>query len=161
MKKDSGKCGYCGKADHSSKLSDRRKSCPAFELNCSSCQINGHFASMCRSKATKDNKSRDKKSTNKVSEVKADEPQPSNDQGSLGTLSGSWFLINGRENAESDSYEVTDVFTSVRQPQATNTWQPPKLAAISSALHNKKLRHHIQNSFGTVSYTHLTLPTKA
>lgn len=42
------KCGNCGKSNHTSKLNDRRKNCPAFDKNCSKCQTNGHFASQCR-----------------------------------------------------------------------------------------------------------------
>lgn len=35
------KCGNCGQSGHLSKLSDRRKSCPAFDQTCSKCQTNG------------------------------------------------------------------------------------------------------------------------
>jgi hypothetical protein len=42
------KCGNCGQNDHTSKLNDRRKSCPAFDKLCNKCQTNGHFSNLCR-----------------------------------------------------------------------------------------------------------------
>ena len=96
---------------------------------------------------------------NKLGEVKAadkEKPEETTDTAELGTLSGSWFLINGREpSGEGEYYEVPDVFTSVRLSGPEQHVRSPSLAAISSSMANKKLRHHIRDSFGTWKPSHV------
>ena len=53
------KCGFCGSKSHSSKLSDRRESCPAFSEACTACSTIGHFKDQCRGGPR--DKSRDKR----------------------------------------------------------------------------------------------------
>ena len=104
---DNTRCGNCGKGDHTSCLNDRGKNCPAFDQTCMKFQTNGHYASQCRggpkcslkpdSNKSDRSKSRDNKS--KVNEVKVDDAQP---EGEIGTMSGSWMLINGRQVPEQE-----------------------------------------------------------
>ena len=67
-------CRYCGRKDHTSKLSDRRDKCPAFDKVCSKCQTNGHLSEQChggpQSTRQQRSKSRDKKAKPSVNEVK-------------------------------------------------------------------------------------------
>ena len=116
------KCGNCGRTGHSAKLNDRRLHCPAFDKSCSKCNTNGLFADQCRGgpRQTRDkSKNRqDKPNTaaSKVNEVKAAEEPKTNEDAQVGTLSGSWFLLNGLQDpcSEGSIYEVSDVFTSER-----------------------------------------------
>ena len=41
-------CRYCGSYEHSSKRYIRRRSCPAWNRNCSSCHKRGHSSNVCR-----------------------------------------------------------------------------------------------------------------
>ena len=150
-KKDTKKCGNCRKGDHTSKLNDRRKNCPAFDQTCTKCQVNGHFASECRGTSRNSrSKSKDntKENKSKVNEVKAEDKET--DPGEIGTMSGSWMLINGQDTSSGgDIYEVSDVFTSVTSSvQPHNRREPPTLSAINSNQNTRKLRHHIADAFG-------------
>ena len=125
--KDAKQCGNCGKTGHSSKLNDRRDNCPAFDKTCSKCDTNGHFPHMCRGgpKQTRNDRSKSKSKTSTVNEVKSkpdtkSEDKPNDDNANLGTLSGSWFLINGLQQpaADADFNEVHEVFTSARHEKA-------------------------------------------
>ena len=46
-------CGYCGRSGHTSDISDRERSCPAWNKTCSKCDKRGHFAAVCKSKKKK------------------------------------------------------------------------------------------------------------
>lgn len=87
----------------------------------------------------KDSKPEDKQ--NKVNEVK--ESTENEDNAYLGTLSGSWMLLNGFQSthAECSLYKVTDKFSSVQQTSA-------HLGAISQKDNVKKIRHHVKDTFG-------------
>ena len=43
-------CSNCGSKTHSSKVSDRRMYCKAFNVDCRKCGRQGHFKNSCRSK---------------------------------------------------------------------------------------------------------------
>lgn len=108
---DTKQCGNSGKSDHTSKLNNRRKNCPAFEQTCSKCQTNGHFAKQCRGGLRSTRLDRSKSKDNKkVSEVKVADDDKNKDQGTVGTLSGSSMLINGRQAPKgSNDNEAQDV----------------------------------------------------
>ena len=42
------RCGYCGRSGHTSDISDRERSCPAWSKTCSKCSKRGHFAAVCK-----------------------------------------------------------------------------------------------------------------
>ena len=149
-KSESKKCGNCGKSDHTSKLNDRRKNCQAFEKTCSKCQTNGHFASQCRG-GPQPRSERDK-SKSKINEVKSDQKEDKDketDPGQVGTLKGSWILINGHvTQQQGDLYEDTDVFSSVRQQDHQTDPYYPSLSAINKNPQVRKIRHHMSDQFG-------------
>ena len=95
-------CGHCGRSDHSSRLADRYDKCPAFDKSCTKCHLNGHFSQQCRTKNNKQGRTSSLavKPNSKVNSVNAEKEKTTtqnNDEGDLGTLSGSWMLICGRE----------------------------------------------------------------
>ena len=67
-KKDPQKCGNCSKSDHSSKLNDCHKKCPAFDQTCTKCQTNSHFAKLCRGgpREKRETRSKSKDNINKL-----------------------------------------------------------------------------------------------
>ena len=81
-----------------------------------------------------------------MNEVKAD-AEKEKDTAELGTLSGSWFLMNGKSPVQDKIFKVPGVFTSGRV-QDPNLDGSPSLAAISSSMSNNKIRHHISDAFG-------------
>ena len=118
--KDNNKCGNCGKTGHSSKLNDRRLNCPAFDKVCGKCKTNGHFSDQCRGGPRDKREKPQQKDKGKVNEVKEKEVKDAEhekdkDTASLGTLNGSWFLLNSLQDPVSSGFinEVQDVFTSV------------------------------------------------
>ena len=75
------------------------------------------------------------------------------EQANLGTLSGSWLLIIGRQDSvESQLYKDTDVFTSELQRDPIGG--TPCLSVLSSSQSNNKIRHHIRDSFGKWKLSH-------
>ena len=137
-------CGNCSKKDHSSKLNKRREKCPAFDKVCGKCHTNGHFTSQCRGGPKTNRQDKDKQKTSdkkpansKVNEVKAVEPEQDTE---LGTMSGSWFLLNGSQSPNRELYEDMDKFSSVHQEA--------QLAVIREGKSADKIQHHIINSFG-------------
>ena len=92
-------CSNCGSQQHTSKLSDRREHCKAFQETYAGCGIMGHFKNLCRStNKSSTGKTRDKKPTGKDNPKLAavsEEPAESADSASLGQISANWFLING------------------------------------------------------------------
>lgn len=132
-------CGNCGKSGHSSKLQDRRDNCKAFDKTCSKCNTNGHYTSMCRDRPrqTKDKsvgKSKDKNKT-KVNEVKEKEDNI-NTNAELGTMSGSWMLLNGLQSTTDDSAfdEGSVEFSSVLHRAKPKSWQSGHLGALSNSV---------------------------
>ena len=137
-------CGNCGRKDHSSKLNERRDKCPAFDKVCGKFHMNGHFTSQCRGGPKNNRQDKEKQkppdkkpAASKVNEVKAAEPEQ---EAELGTMSGSWFLLNGLQPLQGEYNEVTDEFSSVRQ-QA-------QLSGLREAKSADKIQHHIMDSFG-------------
>lgn len=151
-------CSHCGRSDHTSKLQDRRDNCPAFDKSCNKCKTNGNFGPQCRGgpRSTRDKSTtRDKPSKDnpKVNEVKSQdkEKDKESDKADLGTLSSSWFLMNGTQGSQSKCaiYEDSQEFSSVlRRPRAN-------IASISSKDTLKKLRHHIKDEFGNWKPAHV------
>ena len=93
------KCGNCGNKGHTSKLNDRRKNCPAFDKTCTKCKTNGHFAAHCRG-GPRETRDKSKSKDTKVNEVKAADADndKNTEDAQLGTLSGSWMLLNGLQD---------------------------------------------------------------
>ena len=150
-------CSHCGRSDHTSKLQDRRDNCPAFDKSCNKCKTNGHFGPQCRGgfRNTRDKSTtRDKptKDNPKVNEVKSQDKDKDKDKDNdKGTLSGSWFLINGKQGTQSGRtmYEDSQEFSSVlRRPKAN-------ISSISSKDTIKKLGHHIKDEFGNWKPSHV------
>ena len=136
-KSASDKCGNCGKQGHSSKLNDRRANCPAFDKTCSKCKTNGHFADLCRGGPRESRDKSKSRSTSTVNEVKASETETKDketEEGQVGMLSSSWFLLNGLQDPtpQGSIYEVSDVFTSRLLSGSTDPWCSPSLAALST-----------------------------
>ena len=145
--KNTKQCGNWGKSGHSSKLNDRRDHCTAFHKTCSKCNTNGHFAHMCRGgpRQTRNDRSKSKSKSN-VNEVKSNtaakpDEKSKDDAADLGTLTGSWFLLNGLQQPaeDADIYEDQDVFTSACLHKA-------QLRAING--NKRKIKHHVLNDFG-------------
>ena len=83
-------CKNCGSKKHSSRLGYRRENCPAFHEDCKKCGVIGHFQQYCQGPP--------KGGKGQVKAVTAEETQSGQEQdGELGTLSGSWMLLNGLE----------------------------------------------------------------
>ena len=148
----SDKCGNCGKQGHSSKLNDRRANCAAFDKTCSKCKTNGHFAEFCRGGPRESRDKSKSRPTSKVNEVKAADSESKdnqNEEGKVGMLSGSWFLLNGLQDPspKGSLYEVSDVFTSGLHSGSPDPWGTPSLAALSTK-QPRRIRHHALNEFG-------------
>ena len=144
-------CGNCGKTGHSSKLQDRREHCLAFDKTCQKCKTNGHYTNMCRGgpRQTRDKSATPKDKSTKVNEVKEsnakDKDTNDDEQPSLGSLTGSWMLLNGLSspNPEGHIYEDSDEFSSV-----LHLSQFSKLNTLTEKHSLRKIRHHMQDKFG-------------
>lgn len=89
-------CSNCGKRDHSSQLSVRRTKCPAFSETCSKCGVVGHYGAKCKNSKRKDNaNNKNKPQVAAVETAPVATTTPPTETAELGTLSGSWFLLNG------------------------------------------------------------------
>ena len=97
-------CANCGSKQHSSKLSDRRQHCDAFQEECAGCGVMGHYKNLCRGggkaacSKSRDNKTPDKTNA-KVAAVSEDTTTTTTapeeqDTASLGQISADWFLIS-------------------------------------------------------------------
>ena len=129
------KCGFCGSKSHTSKLSERRESCPAFAETCSGCGTVGHFKDQCRGGPR--DKNRDRRRSTRGSLAEAKETKDTKDtkddatttSGELGSFAGSWFLLSG------DQQQAGSILAL--QPQSTRkvqhmsflngSWRPSKL----------------------------------
>ena len=89
-------CGSCGSKKHTSKLSDRRESCPAFQETCSACDTVGHFKAQCRGGPKDKSRDRRRSTRGSLAETKGSEPAPASPEGELGGLGG-WFLLTGTQ----------------------------------------------------------------
>ena len=157
-KQPSGKyCGNSGRKDRTSKLNDRREHCPAFDKSCSKCDTNGHFSHLCRGgprdKRTDRSKSKSKPTVNEVKSDKKDEKDTKDtDDADLGTLSGSWLLINGIHSSPTPGasiYEVQDEFMSGLRYR-----NKAQLNAVSQSK-VKKIKHHALDEFGKWNPSHV------
>ena len=121
---------------------------------CNKCQTNGHFSNLCRGgqRSTCDDKSKTRDKTPKVNEVKSKEPEKekNTDEGQIGTLSGSWFFINGIHEPPSGGtiYEDSDVFTSELRQGSSDPFHYDSVSALNSKVPQRKIRHHIIDNFG-------------
>ena len=96
-------CKFCGSKNHSSQLTDCRENCPAFTETCTACGTVGHFKNVCRGGPRNKSQKRRSGARPKVAQVSGDnsgdkdgDKTPAQDA-ELGTLNGSWFLINGHQ----------------------------------------------------------------
>ena len=92
-------CGNCGSQSHSSRLSDRRERCPAFDETCPSCGTIGHFKAHCRggARSGRSKSGARRKEGPRSAEIKEiKEPvKAQSEEASLNTVSGFWLLMNG------------------------------------------------------------------
>ena len=126
---------------------------PAFDKMCTKCQTNGHFADLCRGGPLSQHNSKSQtREKPKVSEVKTKDSEKDKDadDAQIGTLSGSWMLINGIQDQPfgDHSYEVLDVFMSELRLGSSDPLSTASLSTLNSQKQPRKIRHHILNNFG-------------
>ena len=85
-----------------------------------------------------------------VNEVKANDAEKEKQDAEIGTLTGSWFLINGLQSPATDGLinEVSNVFTSELREGSTDPKSHPQLSAFHQKHQQRRIHHHVINEFG-------------